>query len=43
MDAKLAPDAAMGEALPVLYSGGSSLSVDIAEWLGRNGSITYGR
>lgn len=31
--AKLAPNAAMGEALSVHYSGGSELSSDIAEWL----------
>lgn len=30
---KLAPDAAMGEALSVHYSGGSSLSSDVSEWL----------
>jgi len=34
--AKLAPDATMGEALSVHYSGGSSLSGDITEWLGTN-------
>ena len=37
--AKLAPDAAMGEALSVHYSGGSSLSDDIEEWLETNGMI----
>lgn len=30
---KLAPDAAMGEALAIHYSGGSSLPDDITEWL----------
>lgn len=35
--AKLAPDAAMGEALSVHYSGGSSLSSDVREWLETNG------
>ena len=35
--AKLAPDAAMGEALSVHYSGGSSLAEDVADWLSRNG------
>ena len=35
--AKLAPDAAMGEALSVHYSGGSSLSSDVSEWLETNG------
>lgn len=34
--AKLAPDAAMGEALSVHYSGGSSLSSDVSEWLMTN-------
>ena len=34
--AKLAPDAAMGEALSVHYSGGSSLSDDVSEWLKTN-------
>ena len=34
--AKLAPDAAMGEALSIHYSGGSTLSTDIAEWLAAN-------
>ncbi len=34
--AKLAPDASMGEALSVHYSGGSSLSEDITEWLRTN-------
>lgn len=33
---KLAPNAAMGEALSVHYSGGSSLSADISEWLKTN-------
>lgn len=35
--AKLAPDSEMGEGLSVHYSGGSSLSDDIAEWLKING------
>ncbi len=35
--AKLAPDASMGEALSVHYSGGSSLSGDVSEWLNTNG------
>lgn len=35
--AKLAPDAAMGEALSIHYSGGSSLSSDVSEWLKTNG------
>lgn len=30
--AKLAPDAVMGEALSVHYSGGNSLPDDITEW-----------
>lgn len=34
--AKLAPDAAMGEALSIHYSGGGSLSEDIAKWLEAN-------
>lgn len=34
--AKLAPDAVMGEALSVHYSGGSSLAEDVAEWLKTN-------
>ena len=34
--AKLAPNAAMGEALSIHYSGGSGLSGDVAGWLGRN-------
>ncbi len=34
--AKLAPNANMGEALSVHYSGGSGLSEDIAQWLGDN-------
>ncbi len=33
---KLAPNAVMGEALSVHYSGGSSLSEDIADWLKAN-------
>ena len=35
--AKLAPDAVMGEGLSVHYSGGSSLSGDVAAWLETNG------
>ncbi|MBC5647708.1 flavodoxin [Christensenella tenuis] len=35
--AKLAPDAAMGEALSVHYSGGDSLPDDISGWLAVNG------
>lgn len=34
---KLAPNAEMGEALSVHYSGGSELSEDVAEWLSNNG------
>ena len=34
--AKLAPNANMGEALSVHYSGGSGLSEDIAQWLADN-------
>lgn len=37
--AKLAPDAAMGEALSVHYSGGSSLSSDVTKWLEANGIL----
>lgn len=37
--AKLAPDAAMGEALSIHYSGGSSMPDDVAEWLAENGII----
>ena len=36
---KLAPDAVMGEALSVHYSGGSGLSGDVEEWLRANGII----
>jgi flavodoxin len=35
--AKLAPNARMGEALSVHYSGGSALGRDIGEWLAKNG------
>ena len=35
--AKLAPDADMGEGLSVHYSGGSTLSEDIRNWLEING------
>lgn len=38
--AKLAPDASMGEALSIHYSGGNSLSDDIAQWLEKNGLLT---
>lgn len=34
--AKLVPDAKIGEALSVHYSGGSDLSVEITEWLKTN-------
>ena len=34
--AKLAPDAVLGEGLSVHYSGGSTLSQDVAEWLEMN-------
>lgn len=34
---KLAPNAEMGEALSVHYSGGSELSDDVAQWLSNNG------
>ncbi|MCM1145135.1 MAG: SUMF1/EgtB/PvdO family nonheme iron enzyme [Lachnoclostridium sp.] len=36
---KLAPETKMGEALSVHYSGGSSLSGDVEEWLRTNGII----
>lgn len=36
---KLAPDAVMGEALSVHYSGGSGLPDDVEEWLRTNGII----
>lgn len=35
--AKLAPDATMGEALSIHYSGGSELSSDVTDWLNSNG------
>jgi len=35
--AKLAPNAKIGEGLSVHYSGGSSLSKDVAKWLEKNG------
>ena len=35
--AKLAPNAAMGEALSIHYSGGSTLSGDVTDWLRGNG------
>ena len=34
--AKLAPNAAMGEALSIHYSGGSELSGDVSDWLSSN-------
>ena len=34
---KLVPDAHLGEALSVHYSGGSSLNSDISSWLDANG------
>ncbi|MDE7194274.1 MAG: SUMF1/EgtB/PvdO family nonheme iron enzyme [Oscillospiraceae bacterium] len=34
--AKLTPDSAMGEALSIHYSGGSSMPSDVAEWLKTN-------
>lgn len=34
---KLAPDAAMGEALSIHYSGGSGMPDDVSEWLTNNG------
>ena len=34
---KLAPDAAMGEALSIHYSGGSSMPDDVSEWLTNTG------
>ncbi|MDD3219037.1 MAG: flavodoxin [Lachnospiraceae bacterium] len=37
--AKLAPDSYMGEGLSIHYSGGSSLSNDVEEWLRSNGII----
>lgn len=37
--AKLVPDAIMGEALSVHYSGGSSLPDDVTEWLVTNGIL----
>ncbi len=36
--AKLAPDAELGEGLSVHYSGGSSLSRDVADWLEQTGT-----
>ena len=35
--AKLAPDAVMGQALSISYSGGSSLSENVTSWLDANG------
>lgn len=37
--AKLAPNAAMGEALSIHYSGGSALSGDVSDWLSSNGIL----
>ena len=34
--AKLAPNASMGEALSIHYSGGSTLSSDVTDWLDKN-------
>lgn len=34
---KIVPDAAMGEALSIHYSGGSSMPDDVSEWLATNG------
>ena len=34
--AKIAPNASMGEALSIHYSGGSALSGDVSEWLNNN-------
>lgn len=34
---KLAPDAVMGDALSIHYSGGSSMPDDVSEWLSKNG------
>lgn len=34
--AKLVPDAVMGEALSIHYSGGSSMPSDVAAWLNEN-------
>lgn len=34
--AKLAPNATMGEGLSIHYSGGSTLSADVEEWLKLN-------
>lgn len=36
---KLAPDAAMGEALSIHYSGGSSMPDDVSKWLSDNGIV----
>lgn len=36
---KLVPDASIGEALSVHYSGENSLSEDVAAWLKENGII----
>lgn len=35
--AKLTPDADMGEALSIHYSGGSSMPEDVSSWLAENG------
>lgn len=37
--AKLAPDAVMGEALSVHYSGGPTLNEEISQWLDTNGMV----
>lgn len=36
---KLAPDAVMGDALSVHYSGGTTLNKDISQWLDTNGMV----
>lgn len=37
--AKLAPDAVMGEALSIHYSGGATLNEEISQWLDTNGIV----
>lgn len=37
---KLIPNANMGEALSIHYSGGGSLAKDVEEWLSLNGIVT---
>ena len=36
---KLVPDAAMGEALSIHYSGGSGMPDDVSQWLSANGIL----